>query len=319
MAKVMAVCLSEKKGTPKQNVFSALFITGHGAWGDAHAGNWHRQVSLLSLQKIEDFRAKGAQAEFGAFGENIVVDGVDLASLPVGTHLKVGEAVLEITQIGKECQKPCAIFKRMGECIMPSQGVFARVLKGGRISCGDEVFIQEAVKPGPDAEKKETPYRAAILISSDKCFSKEREDASGPVIRALLADAGYDVCVCDILPDEKPLLEAALIRFCDELKADLVVTSGGTGFSPRDCTPEASVAVAERLAPGIAEAMRAASLAVTKRAMLSRGVAAIRGKTLIINLPGSPKAAKENLSFVITELKHGLDILTGRAGECAQI
>jgi molybdenum cofactor synthesis domain-containing protein len=119
-----------------------------------------------------------------------------------------------------------------------------------------------------------------------------------------------------ILPDEQALLEKEFKRICDENLADLILSTGGTGFSARDRTPEATMAVAERLVPGIPEAMRMQSMAITKRAMLSRAVAAIRGKTLIVNLPGSPKAVRENLEFIITEVDHGLDILTGNAGEC---
>ena len=162
-----------------------------------------------------------------------------------------------------------------------------------------------------------TKYRAAIITLSDKGFRGEREDASGPLIREMVEAAGYQVERRVILPDEQEALEAELKRLCDEGLADLILTTGGTGFSPRDRTPEAALAVAERQVPGIAEAMRQHSLSLTKRAMLSRAVAVIRKKTLIVNLPGSPRAARENLEFIIGELRHGLDILTGRDGECA--
>jgi TatD DNase family protein len=138
----MAVCLSAEKGTAKRDAGQAELIVQHGLKGDAHAGDWHRQVSLLSLQKIEAFRAKGADVDYGAFGENIVVDGIDFASLPVGTVFRCGEALLEMTQIGKECHSHCAIYKRMGDCIMPREGVFARVLRGGIIKTGDEIHAE---------------------------------------------------------------------------------------------------------------------------------------------------------------------------------
>jgi MOSC domain-containing protein YiiM len=111
--------------------------------GDAHAGSWHRQVSLLSLQKIDAFRGKGAEVVDGDFGENLVVAGIDFSALPVGTLLRCGEALLEMTQIGKECHSHCAIFKRMGDCIMPREGVFAKVLRGGIIKTGDEILIEQ--------------------------------------------------------------------------------------------------------------------------------------------------------------------------------
>ena len=311
MGKVIALCTSPEKGTAKHNVGKAEFIMNHGINGDAHAGNWHRQVSLLSHQKIEDFRAKGAQVEYGAFGENLIVEGIDFRSLPVGTLLECNEVLLEMTQIGKECHSHCAIYKVMGDCIMPREGVFAKVIKGGFISVGDEMNVKLPL-PGFDS------FRVWIITASDKGFRAEREDRSGPIIRELVVSAGYSVAGYTLLPDDKAGIEHELIRICDNRLADLILTSGGTGFSPRDTMPEATASVAEKLVPGIAEAMRAASMAITKRAMLSRAIAAIRGKTLIINLPGSPKAARENLEFILPELHHGLDILGGRDGECAR-
>ena len=145
MGKVLAVCISEKKGTQKKNVGSAVFVEDWGLEGDAHAGKWHRQVSLLSGEKIDAFRAKGAEVEDGAFGENLVVEGIDFAKLPVGTRFRCGEVVLELTQIGKECHNGCAIFQKMGECIMPREGVFTRVLKGGKVSVGDEMTVDKAM------------------------------------------------------------------------------------------------------------------------------------------------------------------------------
>lgn len=161
-------------------------------------------------------------------------------------------------------------------------------------------------------------WKAAVLTLSDKGYAKEREDKSGPLIRDILTRAGYDVTEMLLLPDDREAIEQCLRSLCDEGRADVVFTTGGTGFAPRDCTPEATLAVAERQAPGIAEAMRAASLSITPRAMLSRGVSVIRKGTLIVNLPGSPKAAKENLEAVLPALGHGLAILTGRDGECAR-
>ena len=138
------------------------------------------------------------------------------------------------------------------------------------------------------------------------------------MIKEILESAGYEVVCRSLLPDEGEALKTELIRLSDQVQCDLVLTTGGTGFSRRDVTPEATMAVAERNAPGIAEAIRAYSMTVTKRAMLSRGVSVIRGGTLIINLPGSPKAVRESLEYVLDTLPHGLDILSGRGGECAR-
>ena len=143
MGRVIAVCISEKKGTQKRNVGSARFVADWGIEGDAHAGKWHRQVSLLSAEKINDFRARGAAVEDGAFGENLVVAGYDFRALPIGTKFRCNDVVLELTQIGKECHSHCEIYKAMGECIMPREGVFTRVLRGGTVSAGDELTILE--------------------------------------------------------------------------------------------------------------------------------------------------------------------------------
>ena len=143
MGKVIAICTSPAKGTQKTNVKEAEFIEDYGIAGDAHAGKWHRQVSLLSYDKIEEFRARGAEVEDGAFGENLGVEGIDFRSLPVGTRLCCGEVILEMTQIGKECHHSCQIYQKMGDCIMPREGVFARVIRGGKIRIGDEMKVAE--------------------------------------------------------------------------------------------------------------------------------------------------------------------------------
>jgi molybdenum cofactor synthesis domain-containing protein len=264
-------------------------------------------VSLLSHNKIEDFRAKGAKVEDGAFGENLVVEGIDFSGLPLGTVLECNNVLLEMTQIGKECHSHCAIYKLMGDCIMPREGVFAKVLRGGFIGIGDEMKIRE-----------KAPYRVWVITASDRGSRGERKDSSGPVVRDIAAGAGYVAAGYTLLPDDQAALEQELKRICDDGLADLILTTGGTGFSPRECMPEATAAGAERLVPGIAEAMRAGSMAITKRAMLSRAIAAIRKSTLIINLPGNPKAARENLEFILPELQHGLGILTCREGECGE-
>ena len=137
MGKVIAVCTSERKGIQKTSVPEIKVIEDWGIEGDAHAGKWHRQVSLLSFDKIEDFRARGAEVENGAFGENLVVQGIDFATLPIGTKFGCNDVVLELTQIGKECHNGCEIFKKMGKCIMPTNGVFTKVIHGGVISEGD--------------------------------------------------------------------------------------------------------------------------------------------------------------------------------------
>nr|WP_294491788.1 molybdopterin adenylyltransferase [uncultured Mediterraneibacter sp.] len=161
-------------------------------------------------------------------------------------------------------------------------------------------------------------WKTAVVTLSDKGYAGEREDKSGPMICGILSESEYNIVKTVLLPDDQKEIEKCLCKLCDNEKVDLILTTGGTGFAPRDCTPEATMAVADRNVPGIAEAMRLASLEITPRAMLSRAVSVIRGTTLIINLPGSPKAAKENLEAILPSLNHGLAILTGRDGECAR-
>lgn len=161
-------------------------------------------------------------------------------------------------------------------------------------------------------------FKVGILTISDKASNNERVDESGKVIKEIVKDVGYDVNYYNIIPDEIEDIKAELIKCSDELKCDLLLTTGGTGFSKRDVTPEATLQVMTRNAFGISEAIRAYSMAITKRAMLSRAVSVIRNDTLIINLPGSPKAVKESLEYIINELDHGLKILKGLDSECAR-
>lgn len=308
MGTIKAVCISEKKGTAKRNIGTSVVIVNHGLENDAHAGNWHRQVSLLSYEAVEAFRARGAKVEDGAFGENLLVEGFDFKTYPVGTIFQCNDVVLEITQIGKQCHSECEIFHQVGDCIMPREGVFAKVLHGGTVSVGDELIIRNKAK-----------FRAGVITASDKGSCGEREDLSGPAICELLTENGYEIVRTTILPDEEDVLYNEIVRFCDEDQVDVLFTTGGTGFSPRDCTPEATMRAATKNAPGIAEAIRQYSLNITPRAMLSRAVSVMRNKTLIINLPGSVKAVKESLTFILPTLAHGIEIMRGDAGECGKL
>ena len=312
--RIRAICVSEKRGVEKKEVGSAVLIEGEGIQGDAHAGKWHRQVSALSGFRIDDFNRRGANVESGAFGENLIIDGVDPSTLPVGSIFCIGDGEhpvrLRITQKGKECHTHCTIYKRMGECIMPRQGTFMEVLAGGTIKKGDTFSV---IYPEPDR-----PFRAAVVVMSDKASTGKREDLSGPKAAEILVQNGYEVIETVVIPDEIGRIRAELIRLSDGREADLIITSGGTGFSSRDCTPEATLEIAERNAPGIAEYIRMKSMEITDRAMLTRGASVIRGNTLIVNLPGSPKAVEECLGFILGGLEHGLRVLRGVVSECAR-
>ncbi len=161
-------------------------------------------------------------------------------------------------------------------------------------------------------------FKAAILSASDKGSRGERVDLSGPAIQEMIEPEGYTVTEYKIVPDDQETLESEMKRIADEGIADIIFTTGGTGFSMRDVTPEATIAVSDRLVPGIPEAMRAYSMTITNKAMLSRAAAGIRKQTLIVNMPGSPKAVKESLEFILPPLRHGLEILLGEASECAR-
>ena len=354
MGKLLAVCISEKKGTVKKNIGTCRIIEDFGLENDAHAGSG-RQVSLLSADQVEAFRerSKGVvELPPGIFGENLLVEGFDFKSFPVGTCFQIGEVLLELTQIGKKCHSGCEIMQRTGECIMPKEGVFARVITGGTVSVGDEVLCvpkemteksgesfdqknnDSAVENSPTGQKKNdsteenpaagsesnistnrlsAPFRAAILTASDRSFRGEREDKSGPKIAEILTAYGYQIGSQLLLPDDEDGLAEALKCLSDEEQPDVIFTTGGTGFSPRDRMPEATKRVGERDVPGIAEGIRAYSLTITPRAMLSRAASVIRGKTLIVNLPGSPKAVTECLEYLLPVLEHGLLILRGEA------
>ena len=343
--KIVALCISEARGTVKHAVPQVKLIKDYGIEGDAHAGHWHRQVSLLSAEQVEAFNQRIAcsnaqilekpklatldakesdniaepgetekaiiePAIEGTFGENILVSGIDLRQLPVGSTLTAGAVILKLSQIGKDCPSHCQIFHRVGDRIMPREGVFATVEQGGVLTLGMPITVH---LPAADA-----PLRAAVVTLSDKGSRGERVDTAGPRAAELLAAAGYEVVEQVLLPDVQAKIERELKRLADSRQVDLIITTGGTGMAPRDVTPEATLAVATRSVPGIAEAIRAGSLAITKRAMLSRGVSVLRNSTLIVNLPGSKKAVEEALEIVLPVLEHGIRLAKGTDGECGR-
>lgn len=313
MGKIEFICLSGEKGQPKKPVPVAKLIAHHGLEGDAHAGPWHRQVSLLASDDVDGMRAKGMpELAAGDFGENLVVSGLGLGELGLGSLLRLGrDAVLTVTQIGKVCHTRCVIYARTGDCIMPRMGVFARVLSGGTIAAGDPVEVECAIP--------RERWQAVVLTSSDRCSRGEAVDTAGPaVVRRLEERLAAHVYKIEVVPDERAMIAERLRHYSDGHTIDLIAVVGGTGFAPRDVSPEAVRDVVDRLTPGLDEAMRAASLAKTSRAMLSRAVSGIRRSTLIVSLPGSERGALENIEAILPALDHGLGKLRGDPADCGR-
>lgn len=311
MAKVLSINISEKKGEIKNPVKQAEFIKDFGLKDDSHAGNWHRQVSLLAKESIDYMRDKSRNVDlnFGDFAENITTEGVILHKLPIGTILEIGEVILKVSQIGKECHHSCNIMEKTGSCIMPTQGIFATVEQGGIIKEDDQIKIKV-----PSKDK----FSYAIIIVSDKGSQGLRQDGcKQKIVNVLDKEYVYEMVDYVIVPDEIKDIKSAIKKNIDN-NTSLILTSGGTGFAKRDVTPEATLELIQRQTYGISEYIRAKSLEKTNRAILSRAVSGIADNSLIINLPGSPIAVEESLNFIIEPLKHGLEILLAKDAECAR-
>lgn len=311
MGRIEAVCISVKKGEKKSPQPMAQFVADNGIEGDAHAGPWHRQVSLLRAEDVEAMRLRGLPSlKFGDFAENLVLSGVDLGALGLGSRLRIGRATeVTVTQLGKACHQRCAIYYQAGDCIMPRLGVFARVLRGGTVSTGDPVEVLDIVP------RKQ--YQAVVLTISDRCSRGEATDTAGPAVRHQLeSHLSAHAYAAEVIPDEQDQIAARLRHYSEGHSIDLVLAVGGTGFAPRDVTPEAAAAVIERPTPGLDEAMRRASVESTPTAILSRAVSGIRNGTLIITLPGSERGAVENLRAILPALEHGLGKLRGDPSDC---
>lgn len=312
MGKIDAICISARKGERKRPVPQAILVENSGIAGDAHAGPWHRQVSLLAAGDVEGMRQKGLpDLKAGDFAENMVVSGIHLGALGLGSRLRVGkDAELVVTQLGKVCHSRCAIYHQTGDCIMPQLGVFARVIAGGTVVASDPLEVLEAIP-------RET-FQAVVLTISDRCSRNEAVDTAGPAVARLLAEQlKAHIYKTEVLPDDRAQIMERLKHYCAGHSIDIVVTAGGTGFAPRDVTPEAVAEVIDRPTPGLDEAMRRVSGETTPHAMLARGVSGIRGATLIVSLPGSERAATENLQVIIPALSHGLAKLKGDPSDCA--
>ncbi|MFH1434498.1 MAG: molybdenum cofactor synthesis domain-containing protein, partial [Pseudomonadota bacterium] len=285
--KIAAICMSESKHVEKQEVAGARVKKDFGLEGDAHAGPGHRQVSIIDAGQVRLAAEKYGEIKSGAFGENFVVVGIDLQKVGMGSKIRLGDGVLvEVTQIGKVCHDRCAIYEKVGECPMSSEGVFGRVLEGGDVKKGDAAVVEKLVGRGAP--------QCAVVVVSDRCHRGETKDTAGELLCGILDESGFHAFEKVIVPDEKAKIAEALKFLCDERGADIVFTAGGTGMALRDVTPEATAEVIERDVPGISEALRMLTMAKAPRSILSRGVSGIRGRTLVINFPGSEKAVAES-------------------------
>lgn len=307
MGKIQAISVSDRKGVIKENVPSAYFENDFGIKGDAHAGKWHRQVSLLALESVKKMQEKGLDVKSGDFAENITTEGIDLLSLPVGTKIKIKDVEFIISQIGKICHHKCAVYYHAGECVMPKEGIFAVVRGNGELHVGDE--IENLGKDG---------FSVGIITLSDRASKGEYEDLTGPALEKYVSENLKTSFIRkEIIPDDTKKLELTLKDFADTQMLDLIITNGSTGISPRDIAPDITMEVIEKRLPGFEEAMRAESFKITATAIVSRAVCGTRKNSLIINLPGSPKGAVENLSVIMPAIEHTIKKLQGDKSDCA--
>jgi molybdopterin adenylyltransferase len=294
---VISVNVSRTKGTPKESV-AEIQLDERGVVGDAHAGLWNRQVSLLSQESLARFAQRtGRAVRPGEFAENVTLRGIDLTQVAVLDRFRAGSIHLEVTQIGKACHgQGCAIFQAVGECSMPTEGIFCRVLGGGQLRAGVPIAREPKV------------LRCLALTLSDRASRGEYTDRSGPRAQELLEELGRSLpwplqIERLLLPDDAARLRAELLA-ARTRGVDAVFTLGSTGAGPRDIAPETVAAVCEKQIPGIMEAIRAKYGAENPRALLSRGVVGLAGHTLIYTLPGSVKAVEECLAEIARTLKH---------------
>jgi molybdopterin adenylyltransferase len=296
--KIRSLNTSEKKGTIKLPAES-VEITETGVMGDAHAGKWHRQVSLLGMESIRKAEEQNSRSfAFGDFGENITTEGIDLYKTNILDRFQSGEVILEVTQIGKKCHKGCEIMKISGNCIMPVEGIFCRVIRQGTLRINDTfIYVPRVI-------------RIAVITLSDRAYQGVYEDKSGPMVVKLLEEfftgqsrpVNFDT---KIIPDEAVQLKKAIHNYSTE-KYDFIFTTGGTGIGSRDITPDVVKNMIDKEIPGIMELIRYKYGMEYPNALLSRGVAGLIGKSLIYTLPGSVKAVNEYLTEITRTMEHSL-------------
>lgn len=297
MIKVLSVNISEKKGTVKKPV-SQIVIDDKGVNNDAHAGNWHRQVSLLGTESVEKFSEQAnRKIEFGEFAENITTSGLLLYKTHAFDKFISGKLVLEVTQIGKECHgTSCAIYREVGNCVMPKEGIFCRVISGGKLKAGDTLEYHPKV------------FKAHVITLSDRASRGEYADRSGPKITENLTEFYKNSerlfeATNTIISDDATQLES-MISFAIQDGADIIFTTGGTGIGKRDITVDVLKPMLDKEIPGIMDFVRMKYGAEKPSALLSRSVAGIIGNTFVFALPGSVKAVNEYCEEILKVLDH---------------
>ncbi len=299
--KVISLNISKEKGTIKTPVES-VEINELGVKNDAHAGHWHRQVSLLGVESLKKAEQQNNRTfKVGDFGENITTEGIELHKANILDRFQCGDVLLEVTQIGKKCHSGCEIMQQVGNCIMPVEGIFCRVLKTGTLKTGDILtYLPKKV-------------RVLVITLSDRASQGIYKDKSGPfaakMITEFFAEHNRPVDIENqVIPDDEKLLEQKLLQAVAD-KTDIIVTTGGTGIGSRDITPDVVKKMLDKEIPGIMELIRYKYGSVKPNALLSRSVAGVIGKSLVYTLPGSVKAVKEYLDEINKTLEHSLRMI----------
>ncbi len=295
--KIISVNISKEKGTIKEPV-EEITLNHHGVMNDAHAGPWHRQVSLLGKESVDRFSQEaGRQIAHGEFAENMTTEGVELVMTSPLDRFSGEHVELEVTQIGKACHgSACAIFREVGNCVMPKEGIFARVIRQG------------SVKPGDVLTYKPRVFRFHVVTLSDRASKGVYEDKSGPRIVEILqqhfSDKPRNIEVShSVIPDDASSL-SVLIEKTTYDEVDVIITTGGTGIGPRDVTVETISPMLDKEIPGIMEMIRIKYGQEKPNALLSRGIAGLIGETLIYTLPGSVKAVNEYMAEILKTMEH---------------
>lgn len=302
--KILSVNISEKKGTVKKPVES-IQLSEIGVNGDAHSGKWHRQVSLLASESIAKFSVEaGRTIQYGEFAENITTEGLLLHECRPLDRFVNDSVELEVTQIGKKCHGDnCSIFREVGNCVMPKEGIFACVVRNGGLQAGDELEYLPKI------------INIRIITLSDRASAGEYSDKSGPQIRTLATNFFSGIkrqtaIENRLIPDDAEQLTNEIRQAITE-RADVIFTTGGTGIGPRDITPETVRPMLDKEIPGIMELIRVKYGMEKPAALLSRSIAGVSGKTLIYCLPGSVKAVTEYCTEILPTIEHSIYMLEG--------